>query len=298
MTLQFGSELERGEVDERQLQMDDFAFWEGHILTDAQIDQIASQSVGGGGISTILTSVPDQVTGLTVIQNMTNDAELDWDDIADTDNYQVFRTDGSQWIIKEHTTFATSGFNGRYGYTISPNGTLLSNNADETGLNGHIGLLSSATGNVLKTFAKSFIENKDIILEHQSYCGVPDCLNHGRITIKVLDGDVESNIPTVYPTDLPEVSTLLGSVNAPTVPTPSIGIQNVTLDETGINLTNANDTVTVVISHADSATGVSSQHEIYRLFIGNASAGQSETIYDFSNPSINFTDLFEVVFAE
>ena len=241
-----------------------------------------------------LPQPPAQVTGLTVVQNMNNNATLDWDDIPDTDNYQVFRTDGSQWTIKEHTSFATSANNARYGYTISPNGTLLSNNADETGIEGNLGLLSFGEGYVLKTFTKSFIENKDIILEHQSYCGNVDCLVHGRLSIEVLNGDVESNIPTVFPTDLPRVATQLGIANAPVVPVTSIGIQNVTLDETGIDLSSADDIVTVLIRHSDQSVSVSTQHEIYRLFIGNASAGQTETIYDFSNPNINFTDLFEV----
>jgi len=68
MPLTFGSIFEFGEVDERQLQMDDFAFWEGHILTNAQIDLIngtgvgAPVTVGGGGMQ-----VSDSVSTLLVV---------------------------------------------------------------------------------------------------------------------------------------------------------------------------------------------------------------------------------------
>ena len=56
MPLTFGSIFEFGEVDERQIQMDDFAFWEGHILTNAQIDSIFNATAGGSGNTGVIVS--------------------------------------------------------------------------------------------------------------------------------------------------------------------------------------------------------------------------------------------------
>lgn len=110
------------------------------------------------------TTVPDQVTGLTIIQDMKNEASMDWDDVAGADNYQVLKK----------TNFTTTGevnSNSTWSYreqhlnpdnSIDPNCTV---SMDGSGNSGHVNFRSIDGGAKIsecylwKTFPRELLNN-------------------------------------------------------------------------------------------------------------------------------------------
>ncbi len=238
-------------------------------------------------------ALPDQVTGLNITQNMNNNATLDWNDATGADNYQVFRGSEITWQLKEHnfhgshqpsfSTFMDYGASVNNTFTVSSSGSLVLHSA---------GSLTNGHGYIYKSFQKSFLEGKDLTLEHQTYCtGVSSCSGQ-RASLNVADGSWEANKATVFPDDTNRVNLGKGNIGSvtTTIPVnPSSGIQNMTILASANNFTDTLSIVTLHIFQPDGQTGIDAQTELYRLIIGNSTTGQ--TIFNFSNPNTNYTSV-------
>ena len=239
-------------------------------------------------------AVPDQVTGLAVIQNMTNDAELDWDDASGADNYQVFRGSEIMWQLKEHNFHGSHlpSFETQSDYGVSANNTLIVGTGNSIVLHSQTPL-SNGHAFIYKSFQKSFVEGKDLVAEIQSYCSTGDSCVNLRISLSVTDGSWEGNEATVFPDDASRVPLgkgNLGSISSSSPTAPSAGITNITLSASAINFTDTLSEVTIYLLQPDGSVGADAQTEIFRIIIGNSTTGQ--TIFNFSsNPTVNYTAL-------
>jgi len=206
------------------------------------------------------------------------------------------------WQIKEHnfhgihlpswSSFMNFGTSVNNTFMVSTSGDLTFQSS---------GSLANGQAYIYKTFDKSFLEGKDITLEHQTYCTSTSCTSQ-RAVLRVDDGDWESNKSTVLPDDNTRVDLgkgIIGSVQTPSPQGPpgaSAGILNMTILASENNFTDTLNQVTISIFQPDGQVGVDAQTELFRLIIGNSTTGQ--TIFDFSNPITNYTSVRGLPFPD
>ena len=203
------------------------------------------------------------------------------------------------WKLKEHSTFGpNTSFTAQFGFEISPNNTLLVNGADSLGLGGSLGN-SRGEGYVYKSFEKEFLENRDIIVERQSWCRTIDnCGTTNRPTLFILDGDYENstNADIGWPDDDPSNYAgvgkgILASLLSPSnTRYPALPINNMTITTENINFTGTLDDITVAFQQNKNSLSLSGSSEVYRIIIGNETKGQEQTVWNFRGPDITWTD--------
>ena len=219
---------------------------------------------------------PAQVTGLTVVQNMTNDAELDWDDIANTDNYEVFRDFNlidNIWQYREVKWSAPSA-------TVMTH-TLATGNADQrTTVTSKVG-----TGMIFKVFPSSFLNNSLIIVDWQggSDSGFTTITGNIQVYNHAYNRANFTEIPT--PSTTPPDQTLHTekvTFVRPYINNPASFVR--TFDSvTWINNATTDGFSTVIVNLRDASTSIRPNMQLFSVNITDITTNETKAFYPFGS---------------
>lgn len=261
--------------------------------TDGRIVEIDEEAgfFTNGTVVELNASAPDQVTGLVITQNMTNNALLDWDDISGADEYQVYRKDNFTGII--NSTWEYREGNIAAGGT-TPQCTFVSSSGSSGGvLIGQSGSdVNSDNCFLFKRFPTSFLNNTRVEVDWTGFFSVTG-LDDGdsRIfytNLEIIDRTVQnvfgSTTGTIGSTSKDILSPVLDKANDPSGWARTFDSYLPTTGEFQDKMGDEDDEFTYLVFSVEDVTEIldNPTTRIHTINITDVSTGIQKAFFNFS----------------